>query len=252
MVSAGVRRGQRLASARRLGLVRAGRLSPARRHRGQLLGRARRRHVESAAPERAAGRRAARVPPRARRAPSIGFRPPPRDIRPPAQANLYSRLPAKTRDVTRARSSFERPHLSTARPEQRLRGPQRRGLPPYEGRTVAAARRGPLEDERRRRREVRRKRAGTARETTRRHDAPLPGFREARAAAGAGPRLLGAPARRRPHARALVPAAPQSQVRSAPQVQAKPAPSRSTSPGARGRRRQGQEALRVTSPGPGT
>lgn len=47
--------------------------------------------------------------------PGIGFRPPSREIRPPAQANIYSRLPGKARDVPRAPSSFDRPKSSTAR-----------------------------------------------------------------------------------------------------------------------------------------
>jgi hypothetical protein len=48
--------------------------------------------------------------------PGIGFRPPPRDIRPPSPTNLYSRLPARTRDVPRAPSSIERPRPSASRP----------------------------------------------------------------------------------------------------------------------------------------
>ncbi len=48
--------------------------------------------------------------------PNIGFRPPPRDIRRPAQSNIYNRLPAKTRDVPRAPSSIERPRPATGRP----------------------------------------------------------------------------------------------------------------------------------------
>jgi hypothetical protein len=40
--------------------------------------------------------------------PGIGFRPPTKDIRPPAQANIYNRLPARSRDVPRAPSAFDR------------------------------------------------------------------------------------------------------------------------------------------------
>jgi hypothetical protein len=48
--------------------------------------------------------------------PNIGFRPPSRDIRPPAQTNIYNRLPAKSRDVPRAPSAFERSRPITGRP----------------------------------------------------------------------------------------------------------------------------------------
>ncbi len=48
--------------------------------------------------------------------PGIGFRPPSREIRPPAQANLYNRLPAKTRDVPREPHAIDRPKISTAKP----------------------------------------------------------------------------------------------------------------------------------------
>ncbi len=43
----------------------------------------------------------------------LGFRPPSREIRMPAQTNIYTRLPAKTRDFARSPSAFERPKTST-------------------------------------------------------------------------------------------------------------------------------------------
>ena len=46
--------------------------------------------------------------------PGIGFRPPTREMRPPATTNIYQRLPAATRDVPR-RSTFERPRPATGR-----------------------------------------------------------------------------------------------------------------------------------------
>jgi hypothetical protein len=42
----------------------------------------------------------------------LGFRPPAREIRTPAQANIYTRLPAKTRDFARSPAAFERPKIS--------------------------------------------------------------------------------------------------------------------------------------------
>jgi hypothetical protein len=48
--------------------------------------------------------------------PGIGFRPPSKDISPPAQSNIYNRLPASTRDVARAPSAFPRPQASAGRP----------------------------------------------------------------------------------------------------------------------------------------
>ena len=48
--------------------------------------------------------------------PGIGFRPPSKDIRQPAQSNIYNRLPAKSRDIARPPSAFERPKTSTSRP----------------------------------------------------------------------------------------------------------------------------------------
>ena len=42
----------------------------------------------------------------------LGFRPPAREIRTPAQANIYSRLPAKTREFARPAAAFERPKVS--------------------------------------------------------------------------------------------------------------------------------------------
>ena len=47
--------------------------------------------------------------------PNIGFRPPSKEIRPPAQANIYSRLPEKTRDVPRARPAFDKPLTSATK-----------------------------------------------------------------------------------------------------------------------------------------
>ncbi len=48
--------------------------------------------------------------------PGVGFRPPSREIRPPARTNIYNRLPAKARDVPRPPSAFERPRPATGRP----------------------------------------------------------------------------------------------------------------------------------------
>lgn len=48
--------------------------------------------------------------------PGIGFRPPSKDIRPPAQTNIYNRLPAKSREVPRPPSTIDRPRPSGSRP----------------------------------------------------------------------------------------------------------------------------------------
>jgi hypothetical protein len=45
----------------------------------------------------------------------LGFRPPARDIRTPAQANIYTRLPARTRDFARSPATFERAKISTTK-----------------------------------------------------------------------------------------------------------------------------------------
>ena len=142
LVPAGLRRlGRRLASSRRMGLVRAGRLSPARGHRGQLLGRPR-------AAARGTARSRTRVPapcvPRSGPCrgvrPGIGFRPPPRDIRPPAPTNIYNRLPANVARRAARSVVLRQAARRDGQAEQRLRRQERRGLPPDEGRAVAAAR----------------------------------------------------------------------------------------------------------------
>lgn len=60
-----------------------------------------------------AARSQVRTPPGIRR--GVGFRPPSRDIRPPAQANIYNRLPTKMRAAPRLPSTFEKPKSPSAR-----------------------------------------------------------------------------------------------------------------------------------------
>lgn len=64
-------------------------------------------------PRAGAVRPAARPLPGVR--PGIGFRPGSREIRPPARVNVYDRLPAKTREVAKAPSVFERPKPAPGR-----------------------------------------------------------------------------------------------------------------------------------------
>ena len=210
LVAAAVRRlgpWRRVAPSRRLGLVSdpGGYRPPtviASHYWGSRGGGAWNRPLPNARP--GAVRPAGRPIPGVR--PDIGFRPPTKDIRPPGQSNIYNRLPAKSRDVPRPPSAFERPSPVHGPAEQRVRGQERRGLPPDEGRTVAAARGQPLEDGGRP--------DGKARRPDGRDDAlgvgsfhaPRAGsLLQAGAQAGARTRLLGASARRRPHARPIRP-----------------------------------------------
>ena len=163
--------------------------------------------------------------------PGIGFRPPSKDIRPPAQSEHLQPPARRSRATSRVRRPRSR---GLARPRARPTTSTRTGT----ARSTAARRKGSGSSARpdagepeRRRRDGEAGQPGTG-------DAPVdrqrPGDDEAvaervaaRAASGPGSRFLGAPARRRPRARrSWSQPARQQGVPPAPQPQARPAPQR--------------------------